>query len=91
MTTKFEHTLPVAAIPVGSVVDASGIEDAHAAELTIREVLPSTPRAGLITWVTDKGRLPMSATRRVPVNLPARSERKEADGPAPRPRRRRRG
>lgn len=90
--TTFEHELPVAAIPKGSTVDASGIEDCNWPELVIREVLPSTPRAGLITWVTDHGRQVVSATRRVPVNLPTtRSEKgatSELNGTSPRRRRR---
>lgn len=90
MKTKFKHTLPVAAIPKGSTVDASDIEDAPHPVLVIRDVHTSEPRAGLITWDTDHGRLVMSASRRVPVDLPTTARKEAADGTAPRPRRRRR-
>ena len=64
---KFDHVLPVAAIPKRAVAEIDGTT------VTILDIAYSEPRSGLITWTTDCGEFALSAARRVPVNLPART------------------
>jgi hypothetical protein len=86
----FDHELPVAAIPVKSVVDLqSVVMDGAPFVVEVAAIHHGTPRAGLITWDTRNGpSFTLPANLRVPVNLPAAKERSEAGDSAPRRRRR---
>ena len=77
----FDHELPVAAIPVGSVVDLKDVVmDGAPFVVEVEAIHHSTPRPGLITWDTKNGpSFTLSAAQRVPVNLPPTSPRKDTD------------
>jgi hypothetical protein len=85
----FDHELPVAAIPVKSVVDLqSVVMDGNPFVVEVAAIHDGTPRGGLITWDTKNGpSFTLPANLRVPVNLPARPADTDP-GTKPRARRR---
>lgn len=82
----FDHELPVAAVPKGSVVDLSDVElDGKPGDVAVVEVVGirhSEPRPGLITWETKDGpSFTLPANLRVPVNLPPERSQSSARQP----------